>query len=253
VTHFNSLTLKNFFLLFSPFASFSFIIHPSPHISLPLKHSSSFSLIHPSSLFDNKLLLNQPQAPSSQLDFSLHQAYISPHQPQQPTPMESDWSLDFCLACDKQTTEGAYCSQACRAADLHMAEAHRLHTGQSTAPSSPPTTLSSWTFPQGRLPASPSLNPTNPTHNVRSSHQSHRDESSTISKRTSAMSLDGLFHEGPATGMHSSSSSTNSSSSTASSPTTTGQHFLAEHVRQALKVYENLFDQNRRRKHSSAS
>ncbi|KAK8210269.1 hypothetical protein M8818_003436 [Zalaria obscura] len=28
---------------------------------------------------------------------------------------------DFCLACDKQSTEGLYCSQACRLADLEKA------------------------------------------------------------------------------------------------------------------------------------
>ncbi|KAI5204001.1 hypothetical protein E4T42_04576 [Aureobasidium subglaciale] len=40
-----------------------------------------------------------------------------------------DCFLDFCLACDKQTSEGLYCSQACRLADLEKA-------GSST-PSSP--------------------------------------------------------------------------------------------------------------------
>lgn len=32
-----------------------------------------------------------------------------------------DCFLDFCLACDKQTTDGLYCSQACRLADLERA------------------------------------------------------------------------------------------------------------------------------------
>lgn len=32
--------------------------------------------------------------------------------------MESTWSLDYCLACDKQTQGEAYCSQSCRLADL---------------------------------------------------------------------------------------------------------------------------------------
>lgn len=31
------------------------------------------------------------------------------------------WSPDFCLACDRQTTGGVYCSQACRLADLEHA------------------------------------------------------------------------------------------------------------------------------------
>jgi hypothetical protein len=29
-----------------------------------------------------------------------------------------EWSLDFCLVCDRQTCGGAYCSQACRLAEL---------------------------------------------------------------------------------------------------------------------------------------
>lgn len=32
-----------------------------------------------------------------------------------------DCFLDFCLACDKQTVDGLYCSQACRLADLEKA------------------------------------------------------------------------------------------------------------------------------------
>ncbi|KAJ9631955.1 hypothetical protein H2203_000356 [Taxawa tesnikishii (nom. ined.)] len=38
---------------------------------------------------------------------------------------------DFCLACDKQTTDGLYCSQACRLADLEKAG--------SSAPATPLT------------------------------------------------------------------------------------------------------------------
>jgi len=34
---------------------------------------------------------------------------------------EIDWSHDFCLSCDRQIAEGAYCSQACRLADLEKA------------------------------------------------------------------------------------------------------------------------------------
>ena len=31
--------------------------------------------------------------------------------------MELTWSHDYCLACDRQTSGGAYCSQSCRLAD----------------------------------------------------------------------------------------------------------------------------------------
>ncbi|KAF1970463.1 hypothetical protein BU23DRAFT_207170 [Bimuria novae-zelandiae CBS 107.79] len=33
-----------------------------------------------------------------------------------------DWSPDYCLSCDRQTEGGAYCSQACRLADLEKAK-----------------------------------------------------------------------------------------------------------------------------------
>ncbi|KAI9867189.1 MAG: hypothetical protein M1813_009467 [Trichoglossum hirsutum] len=54
-------------------------------------------------------------------------------------PMEMDWSPDFCLACDRQTSGGAYCSQACRLADLERASSG----SDSSAPSSP-TAAASW-------------------------------------------------------------------------------------------------------------
>ncbi|OCK81724.1 hypothetical protein K432DRAFT_294808 [Lepidopterella palustris CBS 459.81] len=47
---------------------------------------------------------------------------------------EMDWSHDFCLSCDRQIAEGAYCSQACRLADLEKA---------GTSDPATPTNLSS--------------------------------------------------------------------------------------------------------------
>lgn len=32
--------------------------------------------------------------------------------------VETEWSLDYCLACDRQTAGGTYCCQSCRLADL---------------------------------------------------------------------------------------------------------------------------------------
>ncbi|KAJ5086300.1 hypothetical protein NUU61_007607 [Penicillium alfredii] len=34
--------------------------------------------------------------------------------------MSTDWSLDFCLVCDRQTSGGPYCSQSCRLAELDV-------------------------------------------------------------------------------------------------------------------------------------
>ena len=50
--------------------------------------------------------------------------------------MELTWSLDYCLACDKQTQGETYCSQSCRLADL---ETSSLWSG----PASPTTCTSS--------------------------------------------------------------------------------------------------------------
>lgn len=52
--------------------------------------------------------------------------------------MDSNWSLDYCLACDRQTSGGAYCSQACRLGDLETSScasseaASPTSTGQSS-------------------------------------------------------------------------------------------------------------------------
>jgi len=42
---------------------------------------------------------------------------------------EIEWSPDFCLVCDRQISEGAYCSQACRLAELEK--------GRSSEPATP--------------------------------------------------------------------------------------------------------------------
>ncbi|KAI9886880.1 MAG: hypothetical protein M1823_001316 [Watsoniomyces obsoletus] len=51
------------------------------------------------------------------------------------------WSPDFCLACDRQTTGGVYCSQACRLADLERASpsvSPQASTGLDAWPSAAP-------------------------------------------------------------------------------------------------------------------
>ena len=48
--------------------------------------------------------------------------------------MELTWSHDYCLACDSQTSGGAYCSQSCRLADL---ESCSSWSTPRTSPSAP--------------------------------------------------------------------------------------------------------------------
>lgn len=47
--------------------------------------------------------------------------------------MDSNWSLDYCLACDRQTSGGAYCSQVCRLGDL---ETSSCASSESASPTS---------------------------------------------------------------------------------------------------------------------
>ncbi|KAI9748214.1 MAG: hypothetical protein M4579_007285 [Chaenotheca gracillima] len=55
-----------------------------------------------------------------------------------------DWSPDYCLSCDNQTSrsDSAYCSQACRLADL--AKGHTSPSSSSSSSSSPLTSSNSW-------------------------------------------------------------------------------------------------------------
>ncbi|EEP80858.1 predicted protein [Uncinocarpus reesii 1704] len=48
--------------------------------------------------------------------------------------MSTDWSLDFCIVCDRQTLGGAYCSQACRLAEIDQ------YSSLESEPSSPTST-----------------------------------------------------------------------------------------------------------------
>lgn len=50
--------------------------------------------------------------------------------------MELTWSLDYCLACDRQTQGEAYCSQTCRLADLETSATWSGPTSPTTCTSS---------------------------------------------------------------------------------------------------------------------
>ncbi|OAX80082.1 hypothetical protein ACJ72_05591 [Emergomyces africanus] len=55
--------------------------------------------------------------------------------------MATAWSLDFCLVCDRQTLGGAYCSQACRLAEMDgCAPAGSEPSSPTTAPVTTTTT-----------------------------------------------------------------------------------------------------------------
>ncbi|PGH29291.1 hypothetical protein GX50_07968 [[Emmonsia] crescens] len=53
--------------------------------------------------------------------------------------MATAWSLDFCLVCDRQTLGGAYCSQACRLAEM---DGCATADSEPSSPTTAPTTTS---------------------------------------------------------------------------------------------------------------
>ncbi|KAG9839451.1 hypothetical protein KCU68_g9514, partial [Aureobasidium melanogenum] len=134
-----------------------------------------------------------------------------------------DCFLDFCLACDKQTSEGLYCSQACRLADLEKA-------GSST-PSSPFTpamdSSSQSYFPSGssgfQLPEAFSFKPAGTSTFTESS----------LPRRALSPS-----------------SSRSSLSSSAGSQT---GNIISEQARTELQTYVSAFDQTREMKRRSLS
>lgn len=46
--------------------------------------------------------------------------------------MSTEWSLDFCLVCDRQTLGAPYCSQTCRLAELDSEGSSRRSSEAST-------------------------------------------------------------------------------------------------------------------------
>ncbi|KAI9835575.1 MAG: hypothetical protein M1819_002026 [Sarea resinae] len=64
-----------------------------------------------------------------------------------------DWTPDFCLACDRQTSGGAYCSQTCRLADIERASGGSEPVSPSSSGPSP-----SWKSSNGRFQLPPPLN-----------------------------------------------------------------------------------------------
>ncbi|KAL3422512.1 hypothetical protein PVAG01_06668 [Phlyctema vagabunda] len=56
--------------------------------------------------------------------------------------MDMDWSLPFCLACDRQTDGEVYCSESCR-----LAEYEKACSSSGSTPSSPQFARASTSWP----------------------------------------------------------------------------------------------------------
>ncbi|KAJ5248667.1 hypothetical protein N7468_000118 [Penicillium chermesinum] len=75
--------------------------------------------------------------------------------------MSTEWSLDFCLVCDRQTLGGPYCSQSCRLTELDRPAPVEDHISQpSTAAHSRSSTIESTTEAQAALSLSASSSQT---------------------------------------------------------------------------------------------
>jgi hypothetical protein len=131
-------------------------------------------------------------------------------------PSNMDCFPDFCLSCDKQTSEGLYCSQACRLADVEKA-------GSST-PSSPFTpTMESSSHSYFQLPEAFSFKPAS---------LSTFTESSLPRRALSPSS---------------------SRSSLSSSAGSQAGNAISEQARTELQTYVSAFDQTREMKRRSLS
>lgn len=140
--------------------------------------------------------------------------------------MELTWSQHYCLACDRQTSGGAYCSQSCRLADH---ETSSNWSGSSSSSRNPMSSTTILTPPISSSPRgsgfylSPAINfdaykssskPASPGHPLSPSKK-------ILSPSSSRSSL--------------------ASNGSASS----GHHHLSEKVHNELLAYTNSFDSTR--------
>lgn len=160
-----------------------------------------------------------------------------------------DCFLDFCLSCDKQTTDGLYCSQACRLADLEKA-------GSSTTPSPMATSAStfqhvSWSSPQldlssrFHLPPAVNFNTHKTSAPVSTETRAEEAYQVTLPSQTSS-------HPISPRGLTSSSSRSSLSSESESGVTPSGGA-ISEQARHELRDYFSAFDQTREMKRRSLS
>ena len=146
--------------------------------------------------------------------------------------MELTWALDYCLACDKQTSGGAYCSQTCRLAD------HESSSRWST-PSSPTSSTASNTSKSAvgntrgsGFYLSPAIN-----------FDEYRTAAWASSSTQSTQSSNRTPSQGPSKAL--SSSSSRSSLTSNASNSTLAQDTLPERIHNELRAYTNSFDTTR--------
>jgi len=148
--------------------------------------------------------------------------------------MPFEWSLDYCLTCDREAPNGAaYCSQTCKLADMERA----------SCSSSPKTTTSSSTSgAPGGFYLSPALNFSTLT-------KSSETSSSTSPSRSTSSWLPSSHTNGRKVSTSNShlhpSPSRTSLSSMPSQHSAFEQSYLSEKALRELNDYANAFDQVR--------
>ena len=168
---------------------------------------------------------------------------------------EEGWSLDFCLACDNQTSEGAYCSQSCRLADLDKGQFSFTEASHSPTPSQ--SSLSSSVRSFGFfLP--PAFDFTSSRTASRTVSPSPAQEPARLQNQHWSFSADTSHPPRNFTplGTTSSRSSVSLDFNTPNTALLSSSHYLtqlSDDARQQLEIYDNAFDVTRHRKHRSLS
>lgn len=148
--------------------------------------------------------------------------------------MELTWIHDTCLACDNQTSGGAYCSQSCRLADLKA----------STAWCTPQTSTQT-------SPTTPNFSSTNPSASSTGFYLSPAIDWSTYKTQHTTSQLS--FFSSTSSPRPNQNDKTLSSSSSRSSLASTNsngtrQSPFSEEVSEQLRDFANAFDTTRHRR-----
>ncbi|APA16057.1 hypothetical protein SS1G_10185 [Sclerotinia sclerotiorum 1980 UF-70] len=152
---------------------------------------------------------------------------------------DMEWSPEFCLACDRQTDGGVYCSEACR-----LAEYEKASSSDNSLPSSPSSLHgASWPSKSNGFYMEPAYNfsnaqPYGTTPSSRTSYFSQPTRSSPVNKPTLT----------PSSSQSSLFSMQSTTSSTSSEPAQ-----LSAESKQALRAYASSFDQSRNSRRQSGS
>ena len=152
--------------------------------------------------------------------------------------MDSEWSLNYCLSCDRQTSERIYCSQACRLRDLETSS-----SGSGSEPASPRWCTTPTSSQSTGLQLQPAFDftayrPSN-TSSASRSGRAQQDTDISYYSKASPKQASSSNHLPPKRALTPSSSQ----SSLNSTKTTTSQSSgLADQARSELRTYADSFD-----------